>query len=286
MSEPVPRRKRRRHHRPSLITLLVYALVIVAVLALAAAVFSRLFRPFDAQSAAEATATLAPSEAPSPTVTPSPTPEPTPAPPYDFSSPVPQSDPVEKSYLDGAVFLGDSRTEGLVLYTGLSNSISYAHKGLNVSTIYSDDLVEQNGQAVTVMEAMKNTQFDKVYIMFGINELGWSYPDIFIQKYTQIIQDIRAINSDAIIYVQEILPVSQKVSDTHDYITNQKIQEFNQMLATMAQDQKVYYLQVSQCVVEGDNFCLPDQASSDGIHLTPDACQKWLTYLLCHVVTP
>lgn len=280
MSAPVPRRKRRRHHRPSPITLLVYALVIVAALALVIAVFSRLFRPSDAQPAAEATATLPPSEAPTSTVAP------TPAPPYDFSSPVPQSDPVEKSYLDDAVFLGDSRTEGLVLYTGLTNSTSYAHKGLNVSTIYSDDLVEQNGQAMTVMEAMKNTQFDKVYIMFGINELGWSYPDIFIQKYTQIIQDIRAINADAIIYVQEILPVSQKVSDTHDYITNDKIKQFNQMLATMAQDQKVYYLQVSQCVVEGDNFCLPDQASSDGIHLTPDACQKWLTYLLCHVVTP
>lgn len=282
MSAPAPRRKRRRHHRPSLITLLVYALVIVAAVALVVAVFSRVFRPSDAKPEADPTPTLTLAPTPDPTASPTPTQ----APPYDFSSPVPESEAVEKSYLDDAVFIGDSRTEGLVLYTGLTNSTNYAHKGLNVSTIYSDALVEQNGQTVTVMEAMKNTQFNKVYIMFGINELGWSYPDIFIQKYTQIIQDIRAINPDAIIYVQEILPVSQKVSDTHDYITNQKIQEFNQMLATMTKDQKVYYLQVSQCVVEGDNFCLPDQASSDGIHLTPDACQKWLTYLLCHVVTP
>lgn len=286
MADPSRRRKRRRHHRHSLITLLVYALVAVAALALMVAIVTHLFSPSDPQPQADSTPSPTVSVAPTPTPAPTSTPEPTEPPAYDYSKPVPESEVVEKSYLDDAVFIGDSRTEGLVLYTGLSNATSYTHKGLTVSSVYSDDLIDMDGQTVTVMEAMKNTEFSKVYIMFGINELGWAYPDIFIQKYTQIIQDIRAINPDADIYVQEILPVSQEVSDTHSYISNEKIQEFNQMIATMAQEQKVYYLQVSQSVVDGDTFCLPDEGSSDGIHLTPTYCKKWLDYLLCHVVNP
>lgn len=193
---------------------------------------------------------------------------------------------MEKSYLDDAVFIGDSRTEGLVLYTGLSNATSYAQKGLTVDTVFTDPIVDLNGQMVTVVEAMKHTQFSKVYLMFGINELGWAYPSIFIDKFTQLIEEIRAVNPDAVIYVQEILPVSQKVSETHSYISNQKIQEFNQLILNMTQEQEVYYLQVSRALMEDDNFCLPEGASSDGIHLTPSYCKNWLDYLLCHTVNP
>ena len=41
---------------------------------------------------------------------------------YDFSRPVPLSEPVDDSYFDDAVFIGDSRTEGLITNTGLSNT--------------------------------------------------------------------------------------------------------------------------------------------------------------------
>ena len=80
--------------------------------------------------------------------------------------------------------------------------------------------------------------------------------------------------------------MSQKVSETHSYISNEKIQEFNQLILNMTQEQKVYYLQVSQSLMEDDNFRLPEGASSDGIHLTPSYCKNWLDYLLCHTVNP
>ena len=34
---------------------------------------------------------------------------------YDYGEPVPQSEVVDNSYFDNAVFIGDSRTEGLIL---------------------------------------------------------------------------------------------------------------------------------------------------------------------------
>lgn len=272
-------RRGRRHHNTFPIKAILICLLAALALALILLYLSRSFAQKTNQD-------VQPSPTPVQTQEPvTPSPSPTVAPTPDFSQPVPESDPVEENYLDDAVFIGDSRTEGLLLYTGLTNTTGYTYKGLMVDTAFTKPVINQNGQMVTVMDALRSTQFSKVYIMLGINELGWAYPDLFIEKYKEILDTIREINPNAIIYVQEILPVTQKVSETHSYITNEKISQYNQMLADMAQEKEVYYLQVSQAVADSQG-CLPEDAASDGIHLSPTYCQKWLDYLLCHTVSP
>lgn len=44
---------------------------------------------------------------------------------------------VADSYFDDAAFIGDSRTQGLQLYTGLPNATFYATQGLMVDTFFS-----------------------------------------------------------------------------------------------------------------------------------------------------
>ena len=44
-------------------------------------------------------------------------------PKYDFSAPVPVNDPVENSYFEDAAFIGDSRTDGFLLYSGDRKSV-------------------------------------------------------------------------------------------------------------------------------------------------------------------
>lgn len=200
---------------------------------------------------------------------------------YDFSLPVPASDPVEDSYFDDAVFIGDSRTEGLILHTGLSNATSYASKGLMVDTVFSKPVIRKDGQKVSVMDALRSTSFSKVYIMLGINETGWVYSQIFQDKYGEIIDGIREINPDAAIYIQEIMPVSNEVSSTHSYITNDKIEEYNGLLRELAEEKQVFYVDTGSAVAAADGS-LPEDAASDGIHLVKEYCQKWLGYLKTH----
>lgn len=202
---------------------------------------------------------------------------------YDYSKPVPLSDPVDLAYFDDAVFIGDSRTEGLFLNTSLSNATSFAHMGLMVDTVFTRPLFNVNGEKVPVIDAIKKAEFSKVYIMLGINETGWAYSSIFIQKYGQIIDAIREINPDALIYVQAILPVSQKVSSTHSYVKNPKITEYNQLLLQMAEEKQAYYIDTSSAVA-GEGGSLPDDAAPDGIHLVRSYCQRWLDYLMTHTV--
>lgn len=203
---------------------------------------------------------------------------------YDYSKPVPESDMAENNYFDDVVFIGDSRTEGLILYTGLSNAISYTHKGLMVDTVFTSPVINKNGEKISVMDALRQTDFSKVYIMLGINETGWPYNSIFIEKYGKIIDEIKAINPKAIIYVQEILPVTNNVSQTHSYVKNEKINEFNVLIRQMAEEKQIYYIDTGNAVSD-TNGCLPEDAAIDGIHLKQPYCEKWLDYLKTHIIT-
>lgn len=203
---------------------------------------------------------------------------------YDFSKPVPVSTAVDLSYFDDAVFIGDSRTEGFILNLNLSQIKSFTHKGLMVNTVFTKNVIDLGNRKTTVMDALKETPFSKVYIMLGINELGWAYSSKFIEKYSEIIDEIKVINPEAIIYIQSLLPVSQEVSDTHNYLKNDKIKEYNALLSQLAAEKEVFFLDTAAAVIDA-NGCLPSDAATDGIHLKKAYCEKWLQYLETHALS-
>ncbi len=79
------------------------------------------------------------------------------------------------------------------------------------------------------------------------------------------------------------MPVSNEVSSTHDYIKNEKINEYNGFIAQIAKEKNVHYLNVAEAVA-APNGALPDDAAIDGIHLKKEYCQKWLEYLKKHAI--
>ena len=45
---------------------------------------------------------------------------------------------------------------------------------MSVKEVFSDKVIKVGGQSMTVIEALKSDPtFDRVYIMLGVNELGW-----------------------------------------------------------------------------------------------------------------
>ena len=205
--------------------------------------------------------------------------------PYDYSLPVPTGDPVDDTYFDDAVFIGNSRTQGFMMYSGLSNATYYAAQGLMISNVSTDRLINQNGEKVTVTDALRNSpSFGKVYLMFGINELGWSNTDSFAQKYGELVDIIRGINPDAVIYVQSIYPVSKAKSDSDQIYNMTRINTFNGLIRKMAEDKKVYYVNIAEALSD-ENGYLPADAALDGVHLKKSYCELWLTYLKNHTVS-
>ena len=188
---------------------------------------------------------------------------------------------VADSYFDDAAFIGDSRTQGLQLYTGLPNATFYATQGLMVDTFISKKFVKAGGGKITIPDAMKNQTFKKVYIMLGVNELGWAYEKVFIQKYGEVVDKVKELQPDAKIYVQSILPVTKAKSDGDAIYNNTKISRYNELIEQMCREKGVTYLHVADAVGL-DNGALPAGSATDGVHLNREYCYKWLDYLKTH----
>ena len=188
---------------------------------------------------------------------------------------------VADSYFDDAAFIGDSRTQGLQLYTGLPNATFYATQGLMVDTFFNKKFVKAGGGKITIPDAMKNQTFKKVYIMLGVNELGWAYEKVFIQKYGEVVDKVKELQPDAKIYVQSILPVTKAKSDGDAIYNNTKISRYNELIEQMCREKGVTYLHVADAVGL-DNGALPAGSATDGVHLNREYCYKWLDYLKTH----
>ena len=124
-------------------------------------------------------------------------------------------------------------------------------------------------------------EFKKVYLMCGVNELGWSYPEKFKESYQQVVEEVKTTQPDATIYVQSILPVSKEKSNSSDVYNMERVNLFNGLLQEMAEEEGVIYLDVASSVTDSEGY-LPEDASTDGVHLNKAYCQIWLQYLEEH----
>lgn len=190
---------------------------------------------------------------------------------------------VPSNYFDDALFIGNSRTEGLMLYADLGDATFLAHKGLMVDTAFTKKFVKSGSDRITVVEALKRGHYGKVYVMLGMNELGWAYDTIFIQKYGELVDAIRAAQPDAEICLQSILPVTATKSNSDPIYNNSKIESYNRLIQQLATEKGARYLNVAEAV--GADGVLPEEGATDGVHLKPTYCEKWASYLKSHPIS-
>ena len=89
--------------------------------------------------------------------------------PATHDAPVPLAPAVDMSYFDDALFIGDSRTEGFMMYSGVDNATYYAYKGLSVRTAFTKNVIRaKDGSMTTVENALKQQSFGKVLSLIHI----------------------------------------------------------------------------------------------------------------------
>ena len=181
-------------------------------------------------------------------------------------------------YFSDACFIGDSRTEGLRLYGAAPSATFYSAEGLAVNTVFTQPAVTVDGKKVSVVDALKKHSFEKIYIMFGVNELGWPV-DSFIRSYGSFVKEVKKLQPEAKIYVQNIFPVTANKSNQSDIYNNTNIKIFNKKIQAMAKEQGVGFVDLySKLGDESGN--LPKGVSPDGVHLDRAYCEKWVQFLM------
>lgn len=193
---------------------------------------------------------------------------------------------VEEDYFDDALFIGDSRTVGLMEYGGLEEHAAfYASTGLTVYRLFGAQIVpvEDGRENISIEEALRQKQFAKIYLMVGINEMGIGTVESFVAAYEEVVAHLQELQPDAIIYIQAILRVSAERSAQGDYIHNEGIDARNEGLSLLADDRKVFYLDVNPLISDEEGGLIQDY-TFDGVHLKAKYIAIWKEFLMEHAV--
>ncbi len=193
---------------------------------------------------------------------------------------------VEDDYFSDAVFIGDSRTVGMFEYGGLEEiSTFYASTGLTVYKMFESEIASVPGERkkITVEEALQQNSFAKIYLMIGINEMGTGTVESFLEKYQEVVAHLQELQPDAIIYLQAIIKVTAERSAQGDYITNEGIIARNEGIAKLADNRKIFFLDVNPEVCDESGGMIPDY-TFDGVHLKAKYIEIWKDYLKTHAI--
>ena len=221
---------------------------------------------------------------------PAPLPEQDPSSPaetYDFTRPAPERAPVNNSYFQNAAFVGDSRTDGFLIYSGIGTGKNLTSNGLSIFKLEEKKALTIDGEKYTLLEALALEQYSQVYLSLGVNELGYYDDNGFYNSYCEAIDQIRALQPQAVIYIQGLIPVNEAQVEEHNgnkyNLTNDHLRVYNDLMRQAAEEKQAVFLDLYTEFVD-ENGELPAEGSHDGVHLSAEYCRRWLEYLKAHTV--
>ena len=188
---------------------------------------------------------------------------------------------VTPDYFDDALFIGDSRVEGVKLYSGWDNLTYYAENGMTVYNMFQSKTAQVDGQTLTIEEALQKRSFGKIYLEIGINEMGTGTVDSFMEAYEAAVAHLQELQPDAIIYVCGIMYVKQTRSESDPIFNNPAIQEKNDRIAALADGENIFYLDINEVVTDESGHLNPDY-TWDEVHLLGKYDVIWLEYFSSH----
>ena len=177
---------------------------------------------------------------------------------------VPESQQVSEKWFDDAVILGDSRSQGLILYNSLSNCTSLAVKSLSLTNYTKKEATLPGLGTDTVANLIPKVEGKRFYLIFGMNDMGLS-ADTFGQYFSRLVDLIQKSHPDADIYAQAVLPVTElkEQSGAANGFSLAHVREFNEQLMKVCTEKQVWYVDIPPALVDGKGYLL-DEASWDG----------------------
>ena len=189
----------------------------------------------------------------------------------------PASKPADLSMKD-TLFIGDSRTVGLMEYGEIENAHFFCSVGMSVYNIHQKPVSVPGVGKVTLNELLDDKKYNKIYIMLGINEVGYDF-DSTTEKYSQLVDLIKEKQPGAVILVQANLHVTKRHSDGDKVVNNPAIDALNTRLSGLADGKSIFYLDANP-VFDDASGSLSADKSQDSTHLYAKYYQEWSRWIV------
>lgn len=207
--------------------------------------------------------------------------------PHDYALPVPEREEVADEWFADAVFIGDSRTDGLRLYGGIKPADYICYKGLICRQFATTACIPQGESKITAQAALEKKTYGKVFVMLGLNEIDLSV-ETFAEDYAALIDQVRQSQPEAELYFQTLIPLNEqkgREKGLASYFTNEKVAQFNAEIVRLAEEKQVLLLDTAKGL-GGEEGALPYEATTDGVHFVRSWYQTWTSYIKTHTVDP
>ena len=194
---------------------------------------------------------------------------------YEFT----QSD---ESYFADALFIGDSRTVGLQMYGYLSNADYFATPGLSVYSLPRTKLTVGERKDVKLTELLEQKEYKKIYLMLGINELGYNFEKT-VSKYKELVTQLQQQEPGAVIYVCANLHVTALRDENDKTHNNANIDRINAEIAALEDKKNIFYLDINE-LFDDANGDLGKEYASDDTHVSGEYYEEWCVWLQQHTI--
>ena len=205
----------------------------------------------------------------------------------DYPDALPRSAARDPQWLEEALIIGDSRTQGVGIYKSPDIRITwYAQQSLNITTAFTTKFIniDDPDNLCTILEAAaKKPVYKQVYFWFGLNDVGGSDTS-FITSYKKLIDGVKEAMPEAEIYVISILPVTDAFGAASKWgVNNTNIKKFNDAVYQMCVNYGYRFVYANEAFSAADGTLIQEY-TSDGAHLNKEAVAKLFDYLLSHTV--
>ena len=193
--------------------------------------------------------------------------------PEEPSAPVKPEDP-----FSNALFIGDSRTVGIAEYSGITEADFFAFTGMSVYSAFKKESAVGSWKKGTLLaDALQSQQYDRVYLMLGVNELGYNFQKT-VERYGELVQQIRELQPDAYLILEASLHVTKKRSDTDSTFNNSNIDRMNQAQAAYADGEHIFFIDVNPAF-DDETGALNQDYTFDNTHPYGKYYSKWADWL-------
>ena len=184
---------------------------------------------------------------------------------------------VGKEYFDDALFIGDSRTVGISEYGDLNNAIFFANTGMSVYNVFEKNVSVPQVGKLKLEQLLTYKKFGKIYIMLGINELGYNQEKT-LKKYKDLLKFIQEKQSNAIIYIEANLHVAAERSNKDKTINNININKINKEISQLADNEKIFFIDINE-KFDDENENLSSNYTYDNVHIYAKYYKEWSEWL-------
>lgn len=192
--------------------------------------------------------------------------------------------PKKEEILKNSIFVGDSRIECLENFTIAGEYSTFCCQiGMNINDIKDIEFIANN-EKINLINAISKYKYKNIIISLGYNELGWNKPDIFISKYSELIEQIKTLSPDSNIYILSILNIGKDALVSNQFENNERISNYNILIKEMCISRNLNFIDLNPDFINNEGY-IPDDYTTDGIHLNASQLEIYLDKLIENMAT-